>query len=503
VTELPSHVHVAIIGAGFGGLGMAIRLRQEGITDFVVLERGDDVGGTWRDNTYPGCQCDIPSHLYSFSFAPNPDWTRFFPLQQEIWDYLRRCTRDFGIESQLHLRTELEEAAWDDAAQRWTLRTSRGTVTADVVVAAVGALSEPSVPPLAGLDSFGGTVFHSAAWDHDHDLRGERVAVVGTGASAIQFVPRIQPLVDRLALFQRTPAWILPHPDRAVSARERRLFRRHPIAQRAIRGALYAVLEARALGFTVEPRILRLAERQAERHLHGQVADPELRQALRPSYRLGCKRVLISNDFYPAVAQPNVALVQDAIARVTPSGIVTADGTEHELDAIVFATGFRVSEMPAALRVRGREGRTLAETWQGSPQAYVGTSIAGFPNLFMLMGPNTGLGHNSVVYMIESQLAYVLDALAAMRERAAASVEVRPEVQTGYNTEVQQRLEGTVWATGCKSWYQDSHGRNTALWPGFTFGFRRRTRRFAPADYVLERRAPAAAEPEREVASTV
>jgi cation diffusion facilitator CzcD-associated flavoprotein CzcO len=478
-------VRVAVIGAGFGGLGMAIRLRQEGITDFVVLERAGDVGGTWRDNTYPGCQCDIPSHLYSFSFAPNPDWTRFFPLQEEIWDYLRRCAREYGIEPHLHLETELDDAGWDDETARWTLRTSRGTLTAGVVVAAVGALSEPAVPPLEGLQDFAGTVFHSATWDHDHDLRGERVAVIGTGASAIQFVPRIQPLVDRLELFQRTPAWILPHPDRPVTERGRRLFRRFPATQRAMRAGIYAVLEARALGFTVEPRILRLAELQAERHLARQLPDPELRCALRPSYRLGCKRVLLSDDFYPAVAQPNVDLVRAPISRVTPSGIVTAEGAEHELDTIIFATGFRVSEMPAALRVHGRDGRSLAEAWRGSPQAYVGTTIAGFPNLFMLMGPNTGLGHNSVVYMIESQIAYVLDALEAMRERAAATVEVRAEVQSAFNDELQRRLEGTVWMSGCQSWYLDAHGRNTAIWPGFTFGFRRRTRRFEPADYLL------------------
>jgi cation diffusion facilitator CzcD-associated flavoprotein CzcO len=478
-------VRVAVIGAGFGGLGMAIRLRQEGITDFVVLERAGDVGGTWRDNTYPGCQCDIPSHLYSFSFAPNPDWTRFFPLQEEIWDYLRRCAREYGIEPHLHLETELDDAGWDDETARWTLRTSRGTLTADVVVAAVGALSEPAVPPLEGLQDFAGTVFHSATWDHDHDLRSDRVAVIGTGASAVQFVPRIQPLVDRLELFQRTPAWILPHPDRPVTERGRRLFRRFPATQRAMRAAIYAVLEARALGFTVEPRILRLAELQAERHLARQLPDPELRRALRPSYRLGCKRVLLSDDFYPAVAQPNVDLVRAPISRVIPSGIVTADGGEHELDTIIFATGFRVSEMPAALRVHGRDGRSLAEAWRGSPQAYVGTTIAGFPNLFMLMGPNTGLGHNSVVYMIESQIAYVLDALEAMRERAAATVEVRAEVQSAFNNELQRRLEGTVWMSGCQSWYLDAHGRNTAIWPGFTFGFRRRTRRFEPADYLV------------------
>jgi cation diffusion facilitator CzcD-associated flavoprotein CzcO len=485
-TELPTHVRVAIVGAGFAGLGMAIRLREEGEEDFVVLERGEDVGGTWRDNTYPGCQCDIPSHLYSFSFAPNPEWTRFFPLQQEIWDYLRRCARDFGVEPHLRLGTELEEATWDDAMRRWTVRTSRGTLTADMLVAATGALSAPAVPPLEGLEGFEGTAFHSATWDHDHSLRGERVAVLGTGASAIQLVPRIQPLVERLTLFQRTPAWVLPHPDRAVSARERQIFRRLPLAQRAMRGAIYAVLEARALGFTVEPRILRLAERQAQRHLERQVADPELRRALRPSYRLGCKRVLISDDFYPAVAQPNVELVRDAISRVTPHGIVTADGTERPVDTIILATGFHVSDMPAALRVRGRDGRTLSEVWGGSPQAYVGTTIAGFPNLFMLVGPNTGLGHNSIVYMIESQIAYVLDALKAMRERAATTVEVRPEIQAAFNDEVQQRLEGTVWATGCQSWYLDANGRNTSLWPGFTFGFRRRTKRFEPADYVLQ-----------------
>jgi cation diffusion facilitator CzcD-associated flavoprotein CzcO len=487
------HHRVAIIGTGFAGLGMAIRLKQAGIEDFVVLERADDVGGTWRDNTYPGCQCDVPSHLYSFSFAPNPEWSRTFSRQEEIWDYLRECAERFGINPHVRFDHEVLEAAWDDESSRWCLQTPHGELTADVVVSGTGALSEPSIPSVPGLEDFEGAAFHSARWDHDFDLEGKRVAVVGTGASAIQFVPRIQPEVESLHLFQRTPPWVLPHSDRPITDRERGAFRRLPLLQRLTRSAIYWARETFVLNF-VNQRVAKLPERIGRRHLRRQVPDPELRRKLTPSYTFGCKRALISNDYYPALAEPNVEVVTDGIAEVRPHSIVGADGTEREVDAIIFGTGFRVHDMPVIERVRGRDGLTLAERWRDSMQAYVGTTIAGFPNFFMLLGPNTGLGHTSVVVMVEAQIAYVLDALHAMDQRGWQSIEVREDALLAYNQRIQEGLRGTVWNDGgCASWYLDGSGRNSTLWPSFTWRFRDRTRRFDPAPYVAVSRAPAAA----------
>jgi cation diffusion facilitator CzcD-associated flavoprotein CzcO len=482
---MATHFRVAIIGTGFSGLGMAIRLKQEGIDDFVVFERAGDVGGTWRDNTYPGCQCDVPSHLYSFSFALNPEWSRTFSEQPEIQDYLRRCAGHFDVIPHVRFEHEVSDANWDDGAQHWVINTSAGQFTAQVLVAGMGGLSEPSIPRLPGIDSFEGAAFHTAQWDHDVDLRGRRVAVIGTGASSIQVVPHIQPEVEKLHLFQRTPAWIMPHPDRPLSDREHKLYRRFPLAQRLMRGAIYWARETFVIPF-VRPRLARVPEAAARKHIAKQVPDSSLRRKLTPDYTIGCKRILISNDYYPAVSQPNVELVTEGIREVRPHSIVTGDGREVEVDVIIYGTGFRVTDMPAAERVRGRDGRTLSETWAGSMQAYLGTSIAGFPNLFMLVGPNTGLGHNSIVFMVESQVEYVLGALRAMDAGGVASVDVRPDVQDAYNAELQDQLKGTVWATGgCASWYLDDTGRNTTLWPGSTWPFRRRTRRFDPAAYTV------------------
>ena len=451
--KLPSHTRVAIVGAGFSGLCMAIRLKQEGIHDFVVLEKADGVGGTWRDNTYPGCQCDIPSALYSFSFAPNPDWTRFYPLQSEIRDYLRRCARDFGLTPYIRFGHELLGAAWDDQASRWRLETSDGSVTADVLVSGMGGLSHPSVPELPGLDRFEGTAFHSARWDHGHDLTGERVAVIGTGASAVQFVPRVQPQVGRLHLFQRTPAWVLPDPDRPVSGLERRLFRRLPATQRALRGAIYLLQEATVLGTIVDRRLSRGLEVIARRHLERQVADPELRAKLTPSYLLGCKRITLSDAYYPAITQPNVELITDRISEVRRRSIVTADGSERELDTIIFGTGFRVLDHPAYSLVRGRDGRTLGEAWEGSPRAYLGTTVAGFPNLFLLVGPNSAGGYNSIVFTTEAHVNYVIACLREMDRRRLQAVEVRPDVYEEFSRDTEERLGRSVWnAGGCASW---------------------------------------------------
>jgi cation diffusion facilitator CzcD-associated flavoprotein CzcO len=483
-------VRVAIVGSGFSGLGMAIRLRQAGIEDFVVLERADDVGGTWRDNSYPGCACDVPSHLYSFSFAPNPEWTSTFSPQQEIWDYLRDCARRYGVMEHVRVGHEVQEAAWDEDAQRWQIETSQGSLTAQALVLGTGPLSAPSIPELPGLERFEGTTFHSATWDHDHDLDGERVAVIGTGASAIQFVPKIQPRVGKLRVFQRTAPWIMPRPDRRLRAWERRLYRALPGAQLLMRAGIYWARESFVLGFR-HPRIMRFGQRLALQHLERQVRDPELRRKLTPSYRMGCKRVLISNDYLPALGRENVEVVIDAIAEVRPRSIVTTDGVEREVDTIIFGTGFHVTDMPAAERVRGRDGATLAEHWDGSPQAHLGAMVAGYPNLFFLVGPNTGLGHNSIVFMIESQCNYVLSALALMDERGAAELDVRPEAQARYNAQLQEQMRGTVWTSGgCASWYLDARGRNTTLWPSFTWPFRERTRRLDPAQYELRAARP-------------
>jgi len=479
------HVRIAIVGSGFSGLGLAIRLRRQGMHDFVVLERGDDVGGTWRDNTYPGCACDVPSHLYSFSFAPNPEWSRTFSAQPEIWAYLRRCARDFGVLPHIRFRHEVTEARWDEAAQRWQVDTTGGRLTAQFLVAAQGGLSEPALPDVEGLGSFRGHAFHSARWDHSVDLRGLRVAVVGTGASAIQFVPRIQPQVSSLHLFQRTPPWIMPHRDRAIRDWERALYRTVPAAQLAVRGGVYLGRESYVLGFMAGR--ISLGERIALRHLQRQVRDPELRRRLTPGYRMGCKRILPSNDWYPAITRPNVEVISAGLQAVRPHSVVGSDGTEREVDAIIFGTGFHVTDMPMAERLRGRDGRSLAQVWDGSPQAHLGTAVAGFPNLFTMTGPNTGLGHTSVVVMAEAQIDYLLQALRAMEQRGAGAIEVRDDVQRRFNEETQRRLQGTVWnAGGCRSWYLDRHGRNTTIWPGSTLGYRRALRRFEPGEYRMQ-----------------
>jgi cation diffusion facilitator CzcD-associated flavoprotein CzcO len=485
MNNVQQDVRVAIVGSGFAGLGMAIALREAGIQDFVVLEKADEVGGTWRDNSYPGCACDVPSHLYSFSFAPNPEWTSTFSPQPEIRDYLRGCAERYGVLPHVRFGHELLDASWDDDAQRWCLQTSLGDLTAQALVLGTGPLSAPSIPDLPGLERFEGATFHSATWDHDHDLDGERVAVIGTGASAIQFVPQIQPRVGRLHLFQRTAPWVMPRPDRPLKAWERGLYRALPAVQLLMRAGIYWARESFVLGFR-HPRAMGLAQRLALRHLHRQVRDPQLRRKLTPAYRMGCKRVLISNDYLPALARENVEVVTDAIREVRPRSLVTADGSEREVDTVIFGTGFHVTDLPAAERVHGRDGRSLAEVWDGSPQAHLGTMVAGCPNLFFLVGPNTGLGHNSIVFMIESQCNYVLDALRLMEAGGAAELEVRAEAQAAYNAGLQEQMRGTVWTSGgCASWYLDARGRNTTLWPTFTWPFRARTRRLDPAHYEL------------------
>jgi cation diffusion facilitator CzcD-associated flavoprotein CzcO len=480
------HFRVAIVGSGFAGLGMARALKRARMNDFVVLERAAGLGGTWRDNTYPGCQCDVPSTLYSFSFAPNPKWTHTYPLQAEILEYLRGVSREERLAPHLRFEHEVKTAHWDDDTKRWTVETPRGRFTANMLVLAAGFLSNPAIPAVPGLADFQGTVFHSAGWNHGHDLQGRKVAVIGTGASAIQFVPRIQKQVSELYVFQRTAPWILPHPDRPTTRLERFLWRAIPRSQHLWRAGVYAARESMVVGLTLEPRLMRTAEQVAKAHLRAQVRDPDLRRILTPQYRLGCKRILISNDYYPALCEDNVTVVNAGLKEVRSDSVVGTDGDAREVDTIIFGTGFHATDPPQAGFVRGRQGRLLAESWQTGMSAYLGTACHGFPNAFILVGPNTGLGHSSMVYMIESQVGYVVEALRAMERHGATEIDVRPEVQAAYDADVQRKLGGTVWNSGgCRSWYLDASGRNTTLWPSFTFRFRELTRAFDPADYAL------------------
>ncbi|MDB5215633.1 MAG: 4-hydroxyacetophenone monooxygenase [Myxococcaceae bacterium] len=480
----PKHVRVAIAGSGFGGLGTAIRLAQSGIDDFLVFERSNDVGGVWRDNTYPGCACDVESHLYSFSFARNPEWTRSFSPSKEIHGYLRACAERFGILPRVRFDHEIHAATWDDDAQRWRLETKHGVYTADVFVAAVGGLSEPAIPSLLGLETFAGTTFHSARWNHEHVLAGKRVAVIGTGASAIQFIPAIQPEVARLTIFQRTPPWIVPRKDRALTDRERRVLRSSKSAQWLLRARIYVLRELMALPFFDE-RIAKIAQKLAERHLARRVRNPRLREKLTPSYTMGCKRILLSDDYFPAVTKPNVDVVTDSIAEIRPEGILTKDGTLHAVDTIIFGTGFHVQKYPFAKRVHGKGGRSLAETWKDRMTAHLGTTVSGYPNLFLLQGPNTALGHTSVITILESQIEHVVNAVQHLAKEGLASVEPRIEAQQAFVDHVDAKIQGSVWTSGgCKSWYLDAQGRNSTLWPGFTFTFKRRVERFDPSEYV-------------------
>lgn len=479
---------VVIIGSGFSGLAMAIQLERAGRPDFVVLEKGGSLGGTWRDNHYPGCACDVPAHLYSYSFAPNPDWSSAYAPQAEIRAYMERCAARFGIGERIRYRAEVIRAELDEARAEWTVTAADGRAfVADVVVAAVGGLSRPMVPRLPGLERFAGRTWHSAAWDHAAPLDGRRVAVVGTGASAIQFVPRIQPRVARLTLFQRTPPWVLPRDDHDFTDDEKRRFRRGP-ARWLHRQRLYWRHEARSVPFTLAPGILRLAERMATRHLRSQVSDPDLVRRLTPRYAMGCKRILLSNDYYPAVARPNVELVTDPIREVTARGVVTDDGTERALDAIVFGTGFDVHDYLGSLRVFGRGGAELSARWRRRAEAHLGTTVPGFPNLFIMTGPNTGLGHSSIIFMAECQVRYVLSCLRAMDRRGACLVEPREDVTRRYNQRVQERLARTVWSADCRSWYMNEDGVNTTLWPGSTAEFALRTLRFSARDHRMVRR---------------
>lgn len=485
-------VTVAIVGAGLSGLGMAIQLKRAGIDDFLVFEKSTEVGGTWWENTYPGCACDTMSLLYSYSFEPKRDWSRMFPRQAEILDYLKHCVEKYRVRRHIRFGTTITGAHYDDEAGQWRLFTAGGEVVrARVAVIALGLLHVPHYPSISGREGFQGAMFHSAQWDHGQDLAGKRVAVVGSGGSAVQFVPEIADRVGGLTIFQRTPPWVLPKPDRRLTGLERGLFRTLPATQWAYRAAIYWAHEALGVALRTGP-LLSLVEMVALRHLRRQVPDPELRRKLTPDYRLGCKRPLVSNEYYRTLNRPNVELVTAGIERISGHAVVTADGTEHPADTIIFGTGFHATDVfqQTNVDIVGKGGVKLLDAWRDGMEAYLGMTTTGFPNLFFLLGPNS-LGDNSTIFMIEAQIHYILRWVRLLQaDPRVREIAVRPEAQVAFNAAIQRRLRRAVWSVGgCTSWYLDADGVNRTLWPGSTATYWLRTRRPRTRDLELVRHA--------------
>ena len=477
-------LNVAIIGSGFGGLGTAIRLTEAGIGNFMLFERADDLGGTWRDNRYPGCRCDVASDLYSFSFEPNPKWSNTYSYQPEIWAYLQDVATKHDLRKLIKFNHEVTDISFDPDSSLWNLTTTQGVFQARNVVLAAGGLAEPRMPDIAGIESFEGPIMHTAKWDESVPLAGARVGVIGTGASAIQAVPQIAPEVGCLEVFQRTPSWILPHLGHPVRARTISIYSVLPFVQRIVRSLGYWRRELMVLGFVKDPSRMTKGETMAREHLERQVPDPRLRELMTPHYRLGCKRVLISNDYYPTFSRDNVTLVTEPIDRIEAHGIRTADGELHEFDVLVAATGFYVTDNPIGEKVHGAKGEKLSQAFRGDMANYKGTMFPDFPNLFMLGGPNTALGHSSIIFMHESQLNYIVQAIEVALKRDAR-IEPTLDAARRWTEGLQEKLPGTVWGTGCASWYLNDQGKNTTIWPDFTFKFRQETRHFDPKDHEI------------------
>lgn len=479
--QVPHH-DALIIGSGFSGLCMAIALKKSGRQDFLILEKGDGVGGTWRDNTYPGAACDVPSNMYSFSFEPNPNWSRMYSGQAEILNYMQHCADKYDLMPHVQANSEVHELRWDEQQRIWHVSLADGSMmTARIVVSGVGGLSRPALPKVKGLDQFAGPVFHSADWHHEVDLTDKRVAVIGTGASAIQFVPEIVPQVAKLSLFQRTPPWIVPKPDGRINPVIRHIFQHIPAAQRFARNSIYWQSELFGLGF-LHPSLMKPIKNLALWHLERQVPNAELRDKLTPNYTIGCKRVLFSNNYYPAVSQDNVDVIASGVSEVTRDSVIDSEGVAHPVDVVICGTGFDAQNPFGPLKIYDRKQHELRE--RGSMSAYLGIMMSDAPNLFFLLGPNTGLGHNSIIFMIESQVNFVMQCLDQMKQNRRASVEVRADAEQAFNDKLRKQQKGTVWTSGgCKSWYLDENGQNTTLWPGFTWQYWLKTRSVDFADF--------------------
>ena len=479
---------VAVIGAGLGGLCAAIKLKEAGFDDVVILEKAGKVGGTWRDNSYPGCCCDVPVSLYQFSFAPSLGWSHIYPRAAEVQQYTETLADNFGLRSQLRLNEETKSAVWDDTRSIWKLTTSSGkTYEANAIVAALGQLNRPQFPSIEGRESFAGASFHSARWDHSVRLAGKRVAIVGSAASAVQIIPEIAKEVGQLTVFQRTPNWVVPRLDRAITEEEKALAMTVPHVAMMARDMVYQNADHffwQAFSWTKEGRAA--YTRVALNHLEEQVSDPGLRKKLTPDYPIGCKRILYTDDYYPALMRPNVALETGAIARITPKGIETQDGKLHDFDVIVYATGFETTGWHWSVDVVGKGGRRLNDEWAESPQAYLGISVAKFPNMFVLYGPNTNLGHNSITFMLERQVEYTVKALSEMKVRNIAAMEVTQQAQERFNRELQEALNKTTWADPhCRSWYKNAQGHITQNWSSHTRDYAAATEKVKWEDYTV------------------
>jgi cation diffusion facilitator CzcD-associated flavoprotein CzcO len=480
---------IAVVGGGFGGIGALVMLHRAGYDDVTVFERGERVGGVWHHNTYPGAACDVPSHLYEFSFAPNPRWSRRYAPQAEIQTYLEDVARSHGVLDRVRTSTEVLSATWDEERRRWHLETSAGPHEVDVLLTACGQLSVPSVPAIPGLDDFAGPAFHTARWRHDVDLAGRRVAVIGTGCSAIQTVPAIQPIVEQIDIYQRSPGWTIPKMDFAYSERTKRLFERFPVLQRLDRAAIFAFMELGAAAMTDRRWLLRPFRAAARRQITKSIDDPELRRKVTPTDEVGCKRIMLTDDWYPTLTKPNVELVTDRIAEVTASGVRTEDGTERSADVIVLATGFRTHGFVAPMEIAGAGGRRLTDEWADVPRAYLGMSVPDFPNLFLLYGPNTNGGTGSVIYTIEAAVGHVIAALQEMDRAETGRIEVRRQVAEAFDRELRAALAETVWHTGCTSWYVDENGNDPNQWPWLWSAYRKRASRIEPGAYALSEQA--------------
>jgi len=475
-----------IIGAGFAGLGTAIRLQQQGIRNITILERSDDVGGTWRDNQYPGAACDIPSNLYSFSFAQNPNWSRSFSGSRDILEYIHHLVNHFNLRQYIRFNQNVSNLAWDQNKGLWQATTTNGDVfSGRTAVMAQGPLSNPGWPGIAGLDEFEGKKIHSAAWDHDYDLKGKRIAVIGTGASAIQIVPELAKCAGKLTVFQRTPPWIMPRPDFTTPDWNKTLFRKAPVSQTAVRKALYLAHESMALAVIWNSPLTRFAERLGRWHLRKQVPDRWLRRQLTPDYRLGCKRILVSNDYYPALQKPNTKLITWPIDRISQHGIRTVEGIEHQFDCIVFATGFEVSNAGTPFPITGIGGRSLNEEWKRGAQAYKSINVSGYPNLFFTFGPNSGPGHNSALVYMESQMDYIVRSIRTIKSLKLKALDVRQSAQDDHNRSIQSRLAKTNWNSGCQSWYLTEDGFNATMYPGFATQYAKQMADLELKDYRL------------------
>ncbi|MES1930764.1 flavin-containing monooxygenase FMO [Salinisphaera dokdonensis CL-ES53] len=486
-TDHATSPHIAIIGTGFGGLCMAMQLVKAGIRSFTLFEKAATLGGTWRDNTYPGAACDVQSHLYSYSFEPKSDWSRKFGTQAEIREYLEDCAAKYGLLEHIRFESEVSGAVFDDARQNWRLDLATGeSEVFDVVITACGQLNQPAYPNIPGRETFAGQSFHSARWDHEVDLAGRDVAVVGTGASAIQFVPQIVDRVGRLKLFQRSGAWVVSKPDRPFKPFEQKLFARFPWFDRVYRTLIYWKNESRALAFTRFGFLLETFAWMARFQAWRQMDNADKRRRLIPDYKIGCKRILLASDWYPAVDRDNLDLITDGIDHIESDAVVMKDGTRHTADVLIYGTGFHATDFLAPMAISGRNGASLNDVWRDGAEAYKGINVAGFPNLFMLYGPNTNLAHSSIVFMLESQVRYVMQCVQALRDPQVATMDVRADRQQAYNTDIQNRLDGTVWTAGCDSWYTNASGKQTNNWPDFTFAFRRMTAHLALDDYQLD-----------------